>query len=113
MPSFVWDFFEKIDLQSARCNEKCCKRVFKWKKGTAAMIQHLKNDHNITEGKSFKRPATSHDECSSSKRQKNLPEYFKQSTLEEEVVRMVAEKNLKSKSKSADFRKSESKNLIF
>lgn len=93
MPSFVWNYFEKVSIENARCSSEGCKKIFKWIKGIAALANHLKNEHNIVE-QSSKRNSASKSEEPTPKRQKNLLECFKKSTLEEEISRMVAESNL-------------------
>lgn len=95
MPSFVWEFFAKISPDTAQCNEKGCGKSFKWSKGVSAMVTHLKSSHNIVDRKDTKRAASLEltESPSASKRQKNLFECFKKSSIEEEVARLVAESN--------------------
>lgn len=79
---------------SARCNENGCDKTFKWIKGVAAMVHHLKTDHNITDQTKSKVNSSSLNEEPPSKRQKTLLECFKKSSLEEEISRLLAESNL-------------------
>lgn len=63
--------------------------------GVSAMVTHLKSSHNTVDQKNSKRVASLElTECpSTTKRQRNLFECFKKSTIEEEVARLVAESN--------------------
>jgi hypothetical protein len=59
MPSFVWNDFEKIDKDYARCMVDNCGKRLSYKSGTTkGMIQHLRTFHNITEENSLKRERT-------------------------------------------------------
>lgn len=96
--SFVWKYFDKLDLIKARCKVNNCRTEIAFHKGTSNLIGHLKLkaihniSHNIIE-KSSKRLAN--DEISETQmNQKTLFEYCNERTVEEEVARMICESNL-------------------
>lgn len=93
MPSFVWNYFTKLESDKARCNQKCCKTVISHSKGTHGLIYHLKTAHNIMDNPApAKRIAT--DTPETAKRQKTMFDYCNKPTLEEEVAKLIAKSNL-------------------
>lgn len=47
MPSFVWEYFEKLNYEQAQCSQKDCGKIILYRNGTKGMIGHLKSIHNI------------------------------------------------------------------
>lgn len=94
MPSFVWNHFDKIAGNKARCNERGCIKELSYLRGMSGLVYHLKKDHNITDlDKSDKRPAEE-PPIEPSKRQTSMLDYCKKPTIQEEVSRVICESNL-------------------
>lgn len=83
--SYVWKFFTKEDLNTARCNEKGCIKRFKWDKGLFSMASHLKKVHNISDQNVTKHRHPQESSVVTSvqpaKRQKTLLEFSKKVTV--------------------------------
>jgi BED zinc finger len=91
MPSFVWDYFEKIENGLAQCT-KCSKKII-YQTGTKGMIGHLKSIHNITNSTSNKNLDGFHQEPIA-KKQKLITAYGSKPSLEEEVAKLTCAANL-------------------
>ena len=82
MPSFVWNYFEKIGLKNARCKVDSCNKLLKLH-GTKALIKHLEALHGISnpDKKTIKQTQDSGEpaQASTSRFAKDYPKDYLQS----------------------------------